>query len=412
VTTSTTSGIVLLLAVAMGVALVARRLRVPYTVALVVAGLALGATHAVPAPRLTKDLLYAAFLPGLLFEAAFHLDLRDFRANRRAILGLAVPGVVLAVVATAAALACVPRGLGLPLALGWPAAWVFASLIAATDPIAVVALFRDLGAPHRLTVVIEGESLVNDGTAVVAFTIALGLASANGATAASAALDFARIVGLGLGTGVVLGFGISKLVEVIDDPLVDITLTTIAAYGSFVLAEQLHASGVLATVTAGLICGSYGARRGMCTTTRGAVESFWQYVAFALNSIVFLLIGLEVPLGELVASWPAIVLGYAVVMLVRGGLVYAVLGLLRSTRERMDWSWGAVLTWGGLRGALSMVLALALADGFPDRVVVVRVTLGVVLLSIVVNGLTIAPLLRRLRVLGVATPPGDARLVE
>jgi CPA1 family monovalent cation:H+ antiporter len=393
---------VLLLSVAMGVALLARRVRVPYTVALVGVGLLLGAAHAMPAPHLTKDLLYSVFLPGLLFEAAFHLDAREFWRNKFSIFALAVPGVVLSIAVTAPLTVFAPSMLGFVSGFAWPAALVFAALIAATDPIAVVALFRAVRAPARLAVIVDGESLMNDGTAVVFYTIAVAFASGATTTLGAATFDFVRIVGLGVAVGGALGFGISKIIARIDDPLVEITLTTIAAYGSFIAAEQLHVSGVLATVTAGMLCGSYGAPRGMSATTRVAVESFWQYVAFALNSIVFLLLGLDVRIEHLLESWEAIVVAYVVVMTARALVVFLVIAALRRTRERVEWSWGAVLTWGGLRGALSMVLALALADDFPDRTTVVRVTFGVVLLSILVNGLTVAPLLRRL---GVSPKP-------
>jgi monovalent cation:H+ antiporter, CPA1 family len=395
---------VLLLTVAMAVALIARRVRLPYTVALVVVGLILGATHLTRAPQLTKELLYSAFLPGLLFEAAFHLQAKDFWRNKAAILTLAVPGVVLAIAVTAPLLAWMPARLGWTSGLAWPAALVFAALIAATDPIAVVALFRVVGAPRRLSVVVDGESLVNDGTAVVLYTIAVGVASGTTSSLGGASLDFVRVVGLGVALGAALGFAISMLIARIDDPLVEITLTTIAAYGPFIVAEQLHASGVLATVTAGMLCGSYGAPRGMSPSTRLAVESFWQYVAFALNSMVFLLIGLDVRTAQIVQSWRSILLAYAVVMLTRAVVVFLTLAILRRTRERIEWTWGLVLTWGGLRGALSMVLALALAESFPDRWRVVHVTFGVVVLSILVNGLTVAPLLRKL---GMMAPAPD-----
>jgi CPA1 family monovalent cation:H+ antiporter len=392
------TAMVVLLSVATGVTVLARRLRAPYTVALVAAGVLMGATHVTSVlqmPSLSKDLLYSALLPGLLFEAAFHLNARDFWRNKAAILLLAVPGVVLAIALAAALLVYVPGLLGLDVGFAWPAALVFAALIAATDPIAVVALFRAVGAPRRLAVIMDGESLVNDGTAVVLYAIAVGLASGSTSTPWGVALEFVRVVGLGLLVGAALGFVLSELTARIDDPLIEITLTMIAAYGSFIAAERIHASGVLATVTAGMLCGSYGAPRGMSQATRFAVESFWQYVAFALNSIVFLLIGLDVRLGRLVASWPAIVLAYVVVMATRAVVVGLVLGVLLRTRERIDWKWGVVLTWGGLRGALSMVLALALAESFPARLLVIRMTFGVVILSILANGLTVAPLLRR-----------------
>lgn len=171
---------------------------------------------------------------------------------------------------------------------------VFGALIASTDPIAVVGLFKSLGAPKRLAVLVEGESLLNDGTAVVLFTLILGIAQGQEVSTGAAVLDFVKVVGMGVLIGVAMGFAVSKVIQRVEEPMIEITLTTIAAYGSFVAAEQLHYSGVIATVTAGMICGNYAVRTGMGPTTRIAVESFWEYVAFALNSIVFLLIGFEV----------------------------------------------------------------------------------------------------------------------
>jgi monovalent cation:H+ antiporter, CPA1 family len=229
---------VMLFAVATAVALVARWLKIPYTVALVAAGLVLGTAHAFEPPRLTKDLLYAVFLPGLLFEAAFHLEFRRFWQNKIAIHALAVPGVVAAIGLTAVILA--PTANALHFVEGFTL-WhglVFASLIAATDPIAVVALFKSLGAPKRLNVLVEGESLLNDGTAVVFFTLILGIVSGGQLSAGAAALDFVKVVGMGALIGTAVGFAVSKVIQQVDDPMIEITLTTIAAYGSFVAAEQ------------------------------------------------------------------------------------------------------------------------------------------------------------------------------
>ena len=388
--------VILLFGLAAGVALLVRSLRVPYTTALVVAGLVLGPTHLLPTLHLTRELLYAVFLPGLLFEAAFHLDARQFWLHKFAIASLALPGVVIAIAVTAPALVLTLQALSFGPVFGWPAALVFAALIAATDPIAVVALFKSLGAPRRLGVIVEGESMVNDGTSVVLFAIAVGVASGAEVGILGAAVDFVRVVGLGVLLGATIGFLLSLLTARVDDPLIEITFTTIAAYGSFILAEQVHASGLLATVAAGMVIGSYGAPRGMSQTTRITVQSFWEYVAFALNSIVFLLIGFQVSVGRLLTSWEPIAVAYVVVMAARAIVVFLVLASLRRTSERIPWSWGVVLTWGGLRGALSMVLALALADDFPQRSLVVTVTFGVVILSILANGLTVGPLLRQL----------------
>jgi CPA1 family monovalent cation:H+ antiporter len=189
--------------------------------------------------------------------------------------------------------------------------------------------------------------------------------------------------------------------------MIEITLTTIAAYGSFIIAEHFHLSGVIATVAAGMLCGNYGARTGMSPSTRIAVESFWEYVAFALNSIVFLLIGFEVHLSALLLSWKMILVAYMAVTLGRAALIYAVTWLLRRTRETLPWSWSAVLTWGGLRGGLSMVLVLALPRDFPHRDLLVTMTFGVVLISILLQGLSMGPLLRKLGLIGLRADRKD-----
>ncbi len=395
--------IVILFAVAATVALIARWLRVPYTVALVVAGLALGAAHAFEPPHLTKELLYAVFLPGLLFEAAFHLDFGKFRQNKVTIISLAVPGVIAAITLTGLLLTPIVDALhfvdGFTLGHGL----VFGALIAATDPIAVVGLFKSLGAPKRLAVMVEGESLLNDGTAVVLFTLILAAVSGTSAGGGffGAALEFVRVVGMGLIIGLAFGFVASKVIQLVDEPMIEITITTIAAYGSFVMAEQFHFSGVIATVSAGMICGNYAAVTGMSPSTRIAVESFWEYLAFALNSVVFLLIGFSVSIEALLDSALPIGVAFVIVMVARSVVVGTASVFLRFTKEATSWSWTAVLVWGGLRGGLSMVLALGLAPDFPHRTLIITMTYGVVVLSILIQGLSMTPLLRLLGLVGL-----------
>jgi CPA1 family monovalent cation:H+ antiporter len=394
----------LLFIVATAVAIAVRRVAVPYTVALVLAGLVLGLVHAFEAPHLTKALLFSVFLPGLLFEAAFHIEFKQFWRNRLAIASLALPGVVAAIVLTALVLTPVANTLHFVQDFTWKHALVFGALISATDPIAVVAIFRTLGVPKRLAVLLDGESLLNDGTAIVFFTLSLARVTGTEVTAGGLAWDFVRIVGMGalIGTGV--GLGASQIIKQVDDPMIEISLTTIAAYGSFLTAEHFHYSGVIAAVAAGMFCGNYAARVGMSPSTRVAVEAFWEYVAFALNSIVFLLIGLEVQFRLLLASWQAILVAYLIVTLGRGLIIFGGSSLLRRTRERIPWAWSVVLAWGGLRGALPMVLVLSLPAAFPHRELLVSMTFGVVILSILVHGLTMSPLLRWL---GIVRGQGD-----
>jgi CPA1 family monovalent cation:H+ antiporter len=401
---------VALLSVATAVALIARRLRLPYTVALVVAGLALGTTRFVSAPNLTKELLYAAFLPGLLFEASFNLEFKKFWQNRRTIFSLAIPGVLLAIGLTGVLLVSELSGLHVLEDFGLGTALVFGAMIATTDPIAVVALFKSLGVPKRLAILVEGESLLNDGTGVVLFTLVLAAVTGGSFSPGQGVLDFIRVAGMGFAIGTLFGYAASKLTAQIEEPLVEITITTIAAYGSFVVAEQFHFSGVIATVCAGMWCGNVGATQGMSPSTRLAVHSFWEYVAFALNSVVFLLIGFQVRIESLLSAWKIIVLAWIAVTAARAIVVYLTVALVRRSSEHMPWSWAAVLTWGGLRGGLSMVLALALPQSMPHRELLITTTFGVVVLSILVQGLSMGSLLRRLGIAEkVARPDGEAR---
>jgi len=385
---------IVLFIVSTTVAIAVQRLAVPYTVALVLTGLGMGLLHAFDAPHLTKALLFNIFLPGLLFEAAFHIEFNQFWRNRLTISSLALPGVVAAIGLTAVILTPVANTLHFVQDFTWKNALAFGALIAASDPIAVIAIFKTLGVPKRLSLLLDGESLLNDGTAIVFFTLSLALINGAAVTAGDLALDFIKIVGIGAFIGIAIGLTVSQIVKQVDDPMIEIALTTIIAYGSFLSAEHFGYSGVIATVAAGMVCGNYGARVGMSPSTRIAVETFWEYVAFALNSIVFLLIGLEVNFEALLASWQAILVAYLIVIVGRASVILGAMTLLRGTKERISWAWSIVLIWGGLRGGLPMVLVLSLPDDFPHRQLLVSMTFGVVILSILVQGLTMSPLLR------------------
>jgi CPA1 family monovalent cation:H+ antiporter len=198
--------------------------------------------------------------------------------------------------------------------------------------------------------------------------------------------------------GTALGYAGSKVIRLVDDPMIEITATVVVAWGSFALAEQFHASGVLATVSAGLVCGNYGARTGMSPTTKIAVATFWGYLAFALNSIVFLLIGFEVQLRGVLAAWQTVILAWLATTAARVIVVAAVTVALRRSRERLPKWWGVVMSWAGIRGGLSMVLVLALPLTFPHRQFLIDVVFGVVVVSILLQGSTISPLLRYFKI--------------
>lgn len=392
--------IILLFVVASVVVVIARKLRTPYTVALVLVGLGLGALQWLHAPQLTQDVLFLVFLPGLIFEAAFHIDFEELWRDRIAVLGLAIPGVAAAIGITAALIVFASNGIAHLPAINWTLALVFGAAVAATDPISVVGLFKELGAPRRLTLLIEGESLLNDGTAIVFFTLVLSLVMGKTLSPAGMVLDFGLVVGGGLIIGGIIGLLVSHMIKRIDDAMVEITLTTVAAYGSFLVAYKLGYSGVISTAVAGLMCGNYGAKTGMSPTTRIATETFWEYAGFALNSIVFLLLGLEIQLQALWTIWPMIIIAYLAIIIARGLVIFGVSGLLVLSPARIPRAWSIILSWGGLRGALSMVLVLSLPQDIPLRDLIVNMVFGVVLLSILIQGLSMTPLAKALGIVG------------
>lgn len=389
--------LLLLLAVS-GVALLTSRWKVPYTIALVFAGFAIDLFH-VPikqvagnAQLLTPEVIFVLFLPALLFESSLNIEVAHLRENFWPIVLLAVAGVAVAAAITGYA---VHHTLGLPVLT----ALLFGALISATDPIAVVALFRDLGVSKRLGVIVEGESLFNDGTSAVVFQLILA-GIVTGQFDALQGLRQFLVVAVGGGLlGLMVGYAASKVTELVDEPRIEITLTTIVAYGSYLLAEQLHVSGVMATVLAGLTVGNYGAHTGMSARTRVAVWSFWEYVAFLVNSLVFLLIGIEVHVAEIFAAWQPIALAIGAVLLGRVLTVYALAPLAGRFGAPVPSRWNPVLVWGGLRGSVAIALVLSLPQDFPHRSTLLTLSFGVVAFSIVVQGLTMKPLLRWLGVI-------------
>ncbi|MGH7649513.1 MAG: cation:proton antiporter [Gemmatimonadaceae bacterium] len=400
---------IVLFSIATAVAIAVSRTRVPYTVALVVVGLAVGSLHFIEPPRLTKELLFSIFLPGLIFEAAYNIHAPELRRNWRAVSVLAGPGVIASILIAGFAAAWVFRLTGLVPDFSWRDGLVFAALVSATDPVAVVSLFRKLGLDARLTTLVEAESLFNDGTSIVALTLILAFVSGPSTTLIALVGRFVLVVCGGAAVGAAVAYVIVRVTRRIDDPMIEITLTTIAAYGSFVFAEDLHMSGVIATVAAGLVLGTAARESAFRPQTRAAADAFWQYIAFALNSIVFLLIGFEVRPMALARTARIVGVAFAVVLLARAIVVYGTAALLRHTSERLSSAWSALIAWGGLRGALAMVLALALPADFPRRALLIDMTFGVVIASLLIQGLTIPFVAMRLPgVRPLAAPDGKS----
>ncbi len=397
-----TSGIeflVWLLIAAAIIAMLAKRLRIPYTVALVFGGLLLGAIR-IPllSPLqsgnrpdwLTPDVILILFLPALVFEGGVKLDLRELFRNSVPLLLLANAGVLLASLTTGYVVHWL---IGLPVLV----ALLFGSIISATDPISVLAIFKDLKVSKRLSLIIEGESLLNDGTAVVLFGIVFGAVVAEKLSVPRGVVQYLLAVAGGAILGSALGYVASRITGAVDDPQIEITLSTILAYGSYLLAFHLHLSGVIATASAGLLLGNFGSKTRMSVRTRTAMESFWEYVSFVMNSLVFLLIGLEIHVRQLLRNWTLVTLAVAAMLLGRVLSVYLLIPLSNRFSEKISFRWQPVIVWGGLRGALALALALSLPSTFPYREQILDLTFGVVIFSIVVQGLTIKPLLNLLK---------------
>jgi CPA1 family monovalent cation:H+ antiporter len=375
-----------LLLIAVIVGIVAQRLRLPYTAGLVLIGLALTLSVELDI-SFPPNLILALLVPPLIFEAAFHLNFSALRYSLIPILALAVPGVILTTLLVGTIVAW---GTNLPLAL----ALVFGALVSATDPVSVVALFRSMGVPHRLQVLLEGESLLNDGTAIVIFdlVIVLAIKGIDSFNLVSSLVNFVRVAGGGLVVGIVLGAIISQLISRIDDYLIETTLTSVLAYGAYLTAETLGVSGVLAVVAAGLINGNIGPK-GMSPTTRIVVYNFWEYAGFLANSFIFLLIGLQINLNSLFENWQLILWAIAAILVARAVGVYT----LSRLGQEIPLKWQHVLYWGGLRGAISLALALSLPLELGTASSQIQVmAFGVVLFTLLVQGFTMGPLVRRL----------------
>ena len=367
----------------------ARRLGFPYAVALVIGGLIVEESHLIAVPRIDPPVVLFAFLPPLLFDAAFRLDARELRLVLRPVLLLAVPGVL---VTTLVVGGLVSLALGLPIGV----ALLFGSLVSATDPVAVIAILKEIALPARLLVVPEAESLVNDGMAITLYTGLSGVLATGQLDLGDLGGLFLHEVVLGVAVGAVLGFVFARLTSTVDDHLIEMMLSVVLAYGSYLVADGLHASGPLACVAAGIIQGSYGRAFGMSERTSRLLDDLWEFLGFFANAILFLLVGLNVNLAALVADGKAVVVAILAVLVARVLVVEAV-GLLTANgplatpfRERL------VITWAGLRGALTIALALGLPNDTPSRDLLINMAFGVVLFTLIAQGLSLGFLVKRL----------------
>jgi len=377
-----------LLLVACLIAMLSRRLGLPYIVGLVVAGFLIALLPNSPQVPLSRDLVFNILLPPLVFEAALQLEWKRFRAELPLTLTLAFFGVAIAATVVAA-------GMHALVGWSWIGAALFGVLIAATDPVSVIASFREMGAQPRVSMVVESESLLNDGVAAVGFAVVSAIAAGASPSAAGVIPAFLWTLGGGLAIGLATSAAILLVAGRTDDPLVEITLTTIAAYGSFLVAEHFHASGIISALAAGLMVGSAGTRF-LSRSGRDRVHWAWEYFAFLANSLVFILIGMNVASQPLRLLGPTVAIAIILVLAGRGLSVYPLSVLFRWSRWRLKPSFQHTLFWGGLRGALALALALAVPATVPERDAIILTSFVVVAFSILVQGLTMPWLIKKL----------------
>jgi monovalent cation:H+ antiporter, CPA1 family len=382
--------LIILLLVATIVALLSRRLRVPYVTGLVLAGLAIAELL----PRrigLDSSLIINLFLPILLFEAAINTDISRLRSTLKPILLLAGPGVVISCGATAI-------GLKYGLNLNWMPALLVGVILAITDTVSVIAVFKEVTVPSRLITIVEGESLFNDGIALVIFSLILKFYSTGSVTVLAGVKELVVVIVGGLLVGLVLGYlgsGLYRQSE--DDPLSSILLTVAIALSAFQIGQFLGVSGVVAVVIAGLVMGNLERSRSVSASSRITVLSFWEYAGFGVNTFIFLLIGLEINLPTLGRTLPAVLLAVLAYQMGRFLSVYPLLAIVGRFDRSIPWRWQHVLFLGNIKGSLSMALALSLPFNLAGREELIALVFGTVLLSLVGQGVGLPWLVRQLK---------------
>ncbi|HKV42906.1 MAG TPA: sodium:proton antiporter, partial [Blastocatellia bacterium] len=395
------AGIIGLLLIAAIVHGITYRVRLPYTIVLLLVGIglhSLASTYPQLLPawhdlEISPGLILFVFLPSLIFESAFNLDARQLRENLGPVLMLAIPGLLLSTLVIGV---IVHAAASIP----FPAALLLGAILSATDPVAVIAVFKRLGAPLRLRTVVEGESLFNDATSLVVARLILAVVvggSLSASTVAKGALSFVAVFVGGLLAGWALGRLAGYALGRVQDNFIEITLTTVLAYASFLLAERVfHVSGIMAAIAAGLAIGGRG-RMKVSAPVRTYLEHFWEYLAFIANALIFLMVGLRVDLRALWGSGALVVWTVLALLVSRALVVYGLVplaGRLPGSRQ-VDRAYQTVIYWGGLRGAIALAIVLSLPR-FEQRESFIAVVMGAVLFTLLVNGLTMEPLVRYL----------------
>jgi CPA1 family monovalent cation:H+ antiporter len=387
---------IILLAIAVGVAFIAEKINQPYPTLLVIAGLIIGFVHIpvlegikhqVTSDKIFQTVIIMIFLSALLGEATLKLPIDKLRENKKPILLLSLLGTFLTflLVSTLSFLA-----LKLPL----QESIIFGAVMSATDPISVLTIFKSMKLNKRLSLIVEGESLGNDGVAVVLFKIGLITTAITASGVFSASIEFFKVVLGGIIIGVLFGFLASRITRHIDQHLIEIGISIVLFYGAFELAEHFHFSGVISVGTAGLIFGSYGKKIGMSEQTMREMDAFWEAIAFLANALIFFMVGLEVTRISLEGKWPVVIGSILVVVLSR--IVSVIASLIFD--KTVPLSWKTVIGWGGLKGSLSIALILSISSDFSGKDLLLAMTFANVLFSLLIQGTTIKPLVKKLKI--------------
>ena len=387
--TGLVSTLIVLLLVATAVALITRRLQIPYVVGLVLAGLAVTQQALPESIGLNPDVILNLFLPILIFEAAINTDISRLRSTIRPIALLAGPGVLLSAAITAVLLQ-------VWLDLAWITAAAVGVILTITDTVSVIVAFRSVPVPSRLTTIVEGESLFNDGIALVLLSLITTI-HLQGSFSLSEGLQQMVIAFVGGGAlGVGLGYLCVGLFRQLDDALSNILLTVAVSLGTFQIGQALGVSSAIAVVIAGLVIGNLGFRR-TSASTRVTLLNFWEYAGFGVNTFIFLLVGIAVEPGILLQTVPAALLAVLAYQIGRILSIYPLLFLLRFFDRPLPLRWQHVLIAGNVKGSLSMALAISLPFTLPDRAEVITLVFSTVLVSLVGQGLSLPWLVKRLR---------------
>jgi len=404
-----------LLLVAAATLALSRRIKFPFTVALVVVGVVLAQLAGIVPQWLgvvtryevAPEIILFVFLPTLIYESSFHLNARQLRHNLWPVLTLAVPGLLFSTLIIGLIVYAAT-----PIEL--PAALLLGSILSATDPVAVISLFKQLGAPKRLTVLVEGESLFNDATAIVLSRILIGIIAAGYFAPQmiwQGTMSFVLVFFGGIVVGLAAAWLFGLLLGLVEsDTFIEISLTTILAYLSFLVAEEIfHVSGVMATVAAGMTMGNWG-RTKISPPVLGYLEHFWEYMAYVANALIFLLVGLRVDLSALGASFDTLIWVVLAMLISRALVIYLLVPLVGRLpgNAPIDSPYRAVMFWGGLRGAIALAIVLSL-DDFAYADTFVAVVTGAVLFTLLIQGTTIEKLVR---LLGLDQPPLADRLAR